>query len=113
MAYTRVELQAQIDALLMEDVGTQCTRSLLNGLLSNILSSVTMQDESANTIEVAGINLTDPVIGLSVSGDKVVGARMTGITSVNESTGTLADVRVICNMLIQVLHTHGLIGDPA
>ena len=119
MPYTREELQEQIDTLLSDKAETQCTRLMLNGLLSNILNSVTLQEDSANTVAVAGINVTDPANGVQVSGVKVLGEQCDiidhltdGETDVLE-TGVdtvVSTIKARINAILTAIESHGLIG---
>lgn len=117
--YTRTELQEQIDTLLTEDPETQVTRSQLNTLLSNILVSVTLQGDPANTVEIAGVNITDPAAGVKVSDVKVVGEQQLAIDPLSAGLISIGDLGIDVvvgniadkvNSLIAISETHGLIA---
>lgn len=109
MVYTRVELQAQIDAVFVENGNNAISASQVNGILSNILESVTLQDESTAAIEVASLNITDPVAGLKVEGTSVVGAQQPVIDDLTAETATAVQAAGGVNAILAVLRTHGLI----
>ena len=109
MAYTRVELQAQIDAVFVENGNNAISASQINGILSNILNSVTLQDESTAAIEVASLNISDPATGLMVEGTKVIGCQQPVIDDLTAETATAEQAAEGVNAILEVLRTHGLI----
>lgn len=111
MAYTRSQLQGQIDALFVENGANAIDAGQVNTVLTNILDNVTLQDESATVIQVAGVNCTDVDGGVKVSDVKVVGAQQANIPAVDPGTGTLADCIAAVNLIIAAMITHGLISD--
>jgi len=110
MAYTRTQLEAEIDALLVTNNAEAITAALLNALLKKINDNVANLDDSASDLSAKSINLADPTTGYCVSGVKVVGAQGVAIDYVDEGTPAIADIAAKLNLVIVALQTHGLIA---
>ena len=58
--FTRAELQAQIDALLVENGTNSITATQLNALMANLLANLTHQTEGDKETKVLSADVLDP-----------------------------------------------------
>lgn len=119
--FTRAELQAQIDALLVENGTNSITATQLNALMANLLANLTHQTEGDKETKVLSADVLDPAAGYMVNGVKVVGAQGAAIDHLTEdhTVANYSDAKTIVdgvsetiNKILVALETHGLIGAP-
>lgn len=111
---TRAELQADINAVLVDPELHSVTAAMIRQLLIDISDSMFVAEDNyapPDNLTIESLELTNGDYGLSVEGDKVVGARGPYILHLITSEASPEDIAEKVNEIIATLEGHGLIEE--